>query len=892
MCFLKVKVTKMILRKTVIIASLLCTISIPAHSNPEGGIISGGSAAIIETDKKLDIHQQTDRAVIDWRSFDIQVDEHTQFHQPQSSSVALNRVNNANPSQIRGKLSANGNIVLVNPNGVFFDRDSIVDVNGIVASTADMDNDKFLSGGEIHLNKTGDPNGIIVNMGHISAREAGLVGLVAPVVENHGVIVARSGRVHLASGDTATVDFYGDGLMEIAVSDEAKVQATINTGIIQAAGGTIAITAAASNDIVNSLIIASGELHAPAVAQKNGKIIIFGEGSNAVKDNSSTDKGQKQGDSYVAVNAYINASGRNEGEAGGQIEILGDHIAIASGTFIDASGDTNGGDIKIGGNYLGTGTTAAAKTVAVAQNTLIANDALTRGDGGRTIIWSDDTTEFHGNIFARGGIESGNGGFVETSGKKNLQADGYVDLTARSETGEKGTYLLDPADITIYGNVDPRFVSTDGSLDLDTDLQLWLDANTIAQADGTDVTLWADQSGNGNDATIGAGNAPEYYSNQINGNASVQFTNVNNDYMSGNLGLGTINALTVFSVGNFSDMSPGPYDHQYIYNIGGGSNDLVSLSKISQTGSNQYYAFVEGGVRTGPVLDFNTHQFTQQFGTSGVNHRLWIEGVSQTVNNSSAISIADNYELGRWNAPTHYLEGNIGELVVYDQEISTDRMQLIEQYQSAKYDLALTPPGTGGSEVAQAMAADGYGIFAASYLERLSATADISLLATNTITLDLQGADLALNNDRSISLTTTTGNITSVSLGSITTNRTGLGGNITMTSGGAGNIDLSDLSLFANNGGQITLNSGGGNIVQYANYVNPNVTPTFTYNSIPPTVSQISQLEPFINETNEKDELTKYRQETNNTPPLYKGFPSFVQYLSLEPELKKELSRY
>ena len=882
------------LRKTALITSLLCTISLPAYSNPEGGVVSGGSATIVESGTKLDVHQQTDRAVIDWRSFDIQVDEHTEFHQPQSSSVALNRVNNANPSQILGKLTANGNIILVNPNGVFFGRDSVVDVNGIVASTADIDNDKFMAGGKIILDKAGNPAGAIVNLGQISAKDAGLVGLVAPFVENHGVIVAKSGRALLASGDTATVDFYGDGLMEIAVSDDVKAQATINTGLIQADGGTIALTAASGNDIVNSLIVASGELRAPSVAQKNGKIIIFGEGSNAVSGNVTSEKGLKQGDSYVVVDAYIDASGRDSGETGGQVEILGDHIALTSGTFIDASGDLGGGDIKVGGDYLGTGTTATAKTVAVAQETLIANDALTNGDGGRTIVWSDDTTEFHGNIFARGGTETGDGGFVETSGKENLKADGFVDLTARSEDGKKGTYLLDPADITIYGNVDPRFVSTDGSLDLDSDLQLWLDANTIAQADGTNVTTWADSSGNGNDATIGAGNAPEYYNNQINGNALVRFTNVNQDYMSGNLGLGTINALTVFTIGNFSDMTPGPYDHQYIYNIGGGSNDLVSLSKFNQTGNNRYYSYIEGGVIFGPTLDFDTHIFTQQFGTSGTNHRLWFEGESQSVGNSAAISIGDNYELGRWNAPTHYLEGNVGELVIYDQEISSDKRQLIEQYQSAKWNIDLVPPGTGGTEAAQAMAADGYGIFAASYLERLSATADISLQATNTITLDLQGANLALDNDRSISLTTTTGDITSVSLGSITTNRTGVGGNITMTSGGAGNIDLSDLSLFANNGGQITLNSGGGGLILYANYVDPNASSVVSVSTLPATVEQISQIQ-FGEDSvlSQAEALENYRVlDASSDGASYEGLPYPIQFLQIAPELKKKLKRY
>ncbi len=103
----------MLFRKIALITSLLCTVSVPVHANPSGGVVAAGAADIVESGKKLDVHQHTDRAVIDWRSFNIEVDEHTQFHQPSSGSIAVNRVNNANPSHILGKLSANGNIVLI-----------------------------------------------------------------------------------------------------------------------------------------------------------------------------------------------------------------------------------------------------------------------------------------------------------------------------------------------------------------------------------------------------------------------------------------------------------------------------------------------------------------------------------------------------------------------------------------------------------------------------------------------------------------------------------------------------------------------------------------------------------------------------------------------------------
>ena len=194
--------------KTVtLVASLLLSVSTVVYANPEGGVVVGGSADMYPLEKNIDIHQHSDRAVIDWRSFDINVDEHTQFHQPGSSSIAVNRVNSANPSQILGNLTSNGNVVLVNPNGVFFGPNSTVDVNGIIATSADIDTNNFMHDNQLVFDRSGHESASIVNAGNITAKEAVLLVIVAPVVENHGVITAKAGRVHLASGDTATVDF-------------------------------------------------------------------------------------------------------------------------------------------------------------------------------------------------------------------------------------------------------------------------------------------------------------------------------------------------------------------------------------------------------------------------------------------------------------------------------------------------------------------------------------------------------------------------------------------------------------------------------------------------------------------------------------------------------------
>lgn len=417
-----------------------------ALANPVDGNVVRGQASITQTGNVVDVHQSSRKAVIDWRSFDIGAGEKTQFHQPDSGSVTLNRVGHGPASQIHGELKANGNVIIVNPNGVIIGSGAHVDVNGLVATTADIDNQRFMDG-DLRFDKPGNPDARVENHGTITAKEAGLVGLVAPNVLNSGVINARLGRVQLASGDTATLDLYGNGLMEVQVGDAVKSQVVENRGVINAQGGTIAITAAAAKEVVNSLVTVAGELNAPTVGVKNGKIIIAAEGSNAVAGNVAENKGIKQGESRVLVAGKLNASGLKAGEKGGNITITADAVALASTAKVNASGHSGGGTVKVGGAYQGKGNTATAKRVHVAEGAVLSANATAKGNGGEVIVWSDIDTAFAGRIEAKGGANSGNGGFAEVSGKQWLDFRGVADLSAAH--GSLGALLLDPTSITI-----------------------------------------------------------------------------------------------------------------------------------------------------------------------------------------------------------------------------------------------------------------------------------------------------------------------------------------------------------------------------------------------------------------------------------------------------------
>ncbi len=139
---------------------------------------------------------------------------------------------------------------------------------------------------------------------------------------------------------------------------------------------------------------------------------------------------------------------RSDHDAGGDIHVLGQRVALTATAHVIADGASRGGTVLIGGDYRGANPAVAnAAHTAIAAGAQVSANALHRGPGGRVIVWADEFTRFHGAISARGGAESGDGGLIEVSGKQRLDFRGQADLSA--SVGEKGTLLLDPDDIVI-----------------------------------------------------------------------------------------------------------------------------------------------------------------------------------------------------------------------------------------------------------------------------------------------------------------------------------------------------------------------------------------------------------------------------------------------------------
>jgi filamentous hemagglutinin family protein len=401
-----------------------------AIAAPTGATVVAGQVQVTQPNAQtMLVSQGSDKAIINWRAFSIGAGESVVFQQPGSGSVALNRVTSSAPSEIFGRLSANGKVFLVNPNGVMFGKGASVDVGGLVASTLDIADDAFLGGRYAFAD--GGGAGAVRNEGNIAAAERGTIALLGAQVSNNGTVSARLGTVALAAGGKVSLDFNGDGLTRIVV-DAARINALVeNGGAVIADGGQVTMTARALGALADTVVRQGGIVQANTLVERDGRIML--DGGNT---------GQ------VVVAGRVDASGLGAGERGGEVAVLGRDIVLSSQAGIDARGDAGGGTVLVGGDYHGANPLVphAASTTMAAGATIRA-DALGSGDGGKVILWSDGATSAHGSLSASAGVQGGAGGTVETSGRKVDLAGIRVDTG--SPRGRAGTWLIDPGDIEI-----------------------------------------------------------------------------------------------------------------------------------------------------------------------------------------------------------------------------------------------------------------------------------------------------------------------------------------------------------------------------------------------------------------------------------------------------------
>ena len=472
--------------------------SVGAQTLPSGLNVVQGSARTTTTGNTLTI-TNSPGALLNWNSFSIGAQNTVRFDQVNASSQVLNRVVGNDPSSILGRLSSNGKVWLLNQNGILFGQSARVDVAGLVASTLNLADNDWSAGRYVFSGYGSNATGSIeiVNQGEIRTGLGGRVMLIGTSVRNEGLIEALGGQILLAAGQS--VELVDTGAPNVGVKVSAPQGSALNLGTLVASGGRIDIHAAIVNQQgiirANSLEVANGA--GGEIVLSASQSVTLGSNSLTLADGTSGGKVTiNAGSGSNMISGQVSATG-STGQ-GGQVQLLGRQVGLTGSAGIDVSGASGGGRVLVGGGQQGLDANVTnADAVYFSPDARIAADATANGDGGKIILWSNQSTRAYGSLSARGGLEMGNGGFIETSSGYSLDAR-PLKINTQASHGTAGQWLIDPYDLTISdyfqgstsaplrtSNIQPGsyFTASGDSAQL-----LSSDINAALQA-GTQVTL-------------------------------------------------------------------------------------------------------------------------------------------------------------------------------------------------------------------------------------------------------------------------------------------------------------------------------------------------------------------------------------------------------------------
>ena len=285
-----------------------------AQAGPQDGQVVSGAGSVAQSGASTTITQSSQNLSLTWKSFNIGAQESVNFVQPSASAIAVNRILDTQGSQILGQLNANGQVYLINPNGILFGAGAQVNVGGLVASTLDL-NDSSLSAAARGF--SGNGTGSIVNQGSITAAPGGYVALLGNTVSNQGSISAPQGAVALGAGNAITLTFQNNQLLQLQVDQSVLNSLADNGGVIMADGGLVLMSAGAKDTLLASVVNNSGVIRARTVENRNGTIILLG--------------GMEAGTTQVGGTLDASAP---EGGNGGFIETSAAHVKVADGARI------------------------------------------------------------------------------------------------------------------------------------------------------------------------------------------------------------------------------------------------------------------------------------------------------------------------------------------------------------------------------------------------------------------------------------------------------------------------------------------------------------------------------------------------------------------------------
>ncbi|MDO9217619.1 MAG: filamentous hemagglutinin N-terminal domain-containing protein, partial [Lacisediminimonas sp.] len=498
----------------------------PTTALPTGGQVSAGQASISQSGANMVIQQGSNRAAINWQTFNVGSGAQVQFQQPGASSVTLNRVMSSDPSQIFGRITANGQVILTNPQGVYFGKDARVDVGGIIATTHGISDADFMAG-KNRFERNGS-TGSVVNEGELKASLGGYIALLAPEVRNQGAIIAQMGTVALAAGEAVDLHFDSNNRLTSIRVEPSQIQALVdNRHAVQAPGGLIVLSAQSMDRLVGGVVRNSGRIEANGLQQQGGRIMLSAShklgNTGTISANATAEgpAGKVEISAPEVVNSgSINAVGNASYSAGSVLVQATNFTQTAIGR-IDLSAPEQGGTLSI----QTTGKVQLQGQVDVSVTQDQANSAPTQG-GQIDIAAGGDIEVTNATLDASGG----QGGKIQLRAAAPAQSDnpnplpevphvpgqgrlaimGNSTLSTRGRSGNGGltTLLGDHIDLLDTTHIDGAGATGGGTVLVGGDWQgsngvyqatavtmgqnAVIDASATDRGDGGKVVLWSD----------------------------------------------------------------------------------------------------------------------------------------------------------------------------------------------------------------------------------------------------------------------------------------------------------------------------------------------------------------------------------------------------------------
>ena len=420
-------------------------ISSSAYAAPSGGVVTAGQATINQSGNTTNINQSSQNAAINWQKFGIAPSETVNFVQPNVSSITLNRVVGNEQSVINGALNANGQVFILNSNGILFGNGAKINTAGLVATTMSLSDADFMAG---NYNFSGASDASVINLGEITIKDAGYAALLAKNVENGGSITAVKGKIYMVGADSVSINLNGNSLVNLTV-DKGVVDALVkNNGAVIANGGEIYLTANAADELLKSVVNNEGILEAQTLDDIQGKIIVFAHGGDAeISGTLSTGAGE----------GFIETSGKNFILDGATVVKTGKWLIDPDNVTIDSSNVGGYTTALAGGTDVAITTTSAGSD---AGNITVSADVEWAGSGNLTLT-ADNDINVNSNIVATPTASADGGSITLDAGHditlaelKNIKTNGYEsNVSGNSHEGGNITITADN-DINLLGKIE------------------------------------------------------------------------------------------------------------------------------------------------------------------------------------------------------------------------------------------------------------------------------------------------------------------------------------------------------------------------------------------------------------------------------------------------------